>query len=192
MTAPARSSPSHYDSVEFIGEVRLLRDRGHSIREIAMKKNCGYGYMRAVFGLLERGCPQLIEKIERGQVPHTVAIHIGRAKNPDIQKILVEGYTAGTVTVRQIIAIRRRLHEYEREMSNRSHSPDAQSLMRHFSNETANQQRLIRKAKLVRSRLTFIVDAFQLLLSEGRFVAMLHSEGMHTMPKWLAERIKES
>lgn len=91
------------------------------------------------------------------------------------------------------MAIRQRIEDYERENSKGSRrTSNADSVIRHFSNEMTKQQQLIQKSKSVKSRLTFITEAFKQLLSEGHFVALLHIEGMHTMPRWLAKRFQEA
>jgi ParB family chromosome partitioning protein len=193
MSPGKRRTPWNRDTVEFIGKVRLLKDRGYSTRQIAENENCGNAYVQSVFCLLNRGCPLLLAEIEQGHIPHTIGMQIARTKDPKIQTILAAGYKAGTVSVTQIIAIRQRIDEYQREnVSCRRNAGGADSVIRHFCKEMAEQQRLIRKARSTKSQLVFITEALKQLLSEGDFVALLYVAGVPTIPKWLAKRIKES
>jgi ParB family chromosome partitioning protein len=50
---------------------------------------------------------------------------------------------------------------------------------------------VVKKARLARSRIVFIVGALKKLFCEGPFVALLSAEGARTMPTWLAERIND-
>jgi ParB family transcriptional regulator, chromosome partitioning protein len=143
--------------------------------------------------------------VEKGLMPHTVAICIARAKNLDMQNALADGYEAGTVSGEQILAIRRILEQRDRtgkiepvDQRNDTHSIQigiqnraANSLLRHHRKETDKQKLMIRKAALVQSRLLVIVSALKRLFAEERFKALLRAEGIHTIPKPLAERINE-
>jgi ParB family chromosome partitioning protein len=192
MSPGKRRTPWNRNTVEFIGKVRLLKENGYSSCQIAEHENCEDGYIQSVFCLLKHGCPLLLAEVEQGHIPHTIAMQIARAKNPEIQRILVEGYKARTVNVVQIVAIRQRLEEYERENSTCGRrGSGADSVIRHFSKEMAKQRQLIHEAKLAKSRLVFITEAFKRLLADGHFVALLHLEGIHSIPKWLVGRIKE-
>jgi ParB family transcriptional regulator, chromosome partitioning protein len=190
MTLAKRQILRNRGSLEFFREIRSLKDRGYSAHQIAEKANCCHTYIDSMFLLMKHGDPQLIRDLQLGHIPHTIAIHIARARNPEVQKILAEGYKAGTVKVAQIVAIRQRIDEYERENANRDRRGDAGPLTRHFFKEMNKRKRLVRKAKLARSRIAFIVDALKQLFSEERFVALLRAEGICTMPSWLADRIK--
>ncbi len=142
--------------------------------------------------LLKHGDSRLIAGIQRGHIPHTVAMEIARCKDPAVQRKLANGYRAGALKVAQIIATRQRLDEAESKSRNRSRRIEADFVIRTFSNETERHKVLILKEKSVRSRLVFIVGALKQLLSERRFVALLSAEGIHTMPSWLVDCIKGS
>jgi ParB family chromosome partitioning protein len=185
-----RHIPRNRNSVKFLREIRRLKNGGHSVQKIAARTNCCVSYVRSMFRLLKHGDPRLIAELERGDLPHTVAMQIARAKNPALQKALAEGYTAGTVNLVQLTAILRRIDEYEHEKAGARQWGDAVSLNRHFYRETNKQKRLVQKAKVAGSRIVFITCALRRLFSEDAFVALLSTEGFGTMPSWLGERIK--
>jgi ParB family chromosome partitioning protein len=191
MSVPKRLVFRNRDSVRFVRDVRRLKDSGYSVQQIAAETNCCVSYVRSMFRLLKHGDPRLIAELERGDLPHTVAMQIARAKNPGLQKALAGGYKAGTVNLVQLTAILQRIDEHERESTGPRQRGDAVSLDRHFSNETNRQKRLVQKAKLANSRIVFIICAMRRLFLEGEFVALLGAEGFRTIPSWLAERIKD-
>lgn len=192
MNGRERHTPWNRNTVEFIETVRSLKERGYIARKIAERENCGKKYIDTILCLLKRGCPPLLEEAGKGRIPHTVAIQIARAKNPEIQRILVDGFKARTVNCIQIIAIRQRIEEHERENSGSKQGvTDAVSISRQFSKEAAKQRQLIQKAELAKWQLAFIADAFKKLLSEGEFVALVYAAGVPTVPTWLAKHIKK-
>jgi ParB family chromosome partitioning protein len=190
MSVPKRPVFRNRNSVLFVRDVRRLNNSGYSVQQIAAKTNCCVSYVRSVFRLLKHGDPRLIAVLERDDLPHTVAMQIARAKNPELQKTLAKGYKAGTVNLLQVAAIVRRIDEYEREKAGPRQRGDAVSLNRHFYRETNIQKRLVQKAKVADSRIVFITCALRRLFSEDEFLALLSTEGLGTMPSWLGERIK--
>ncbi len=190
MSPSKRQVLRNRNSVRFLREIRRLKNRGYSVQQIAAKTGCCVSYVRSMFRLLKHGDPRLIAELERGDLPHTVAMQIARAKNPGLQKALAEGYKAGTVNLAQVTAIMRRIDEYERERTGPRQRGDAVSLNRHFCHETNEQRRLVQKAKVADSRIVFITSALRRLFSEDEFLVLLSTEGFGRMPSWLGERIK--
>jgi hypothetical protein len=192
MNAPRRDIPRNRGPAEFLREVRELKDGGYSAQQIADEANCCKSYVESMFFLLCHGCPSLLAKIEHENFPHTIAIHIARAKNPDLQMVLACGYNAGTVNMAQIVAIRQRIDDYERATSPRTRENDADAIIRIFSKETAARKLLIQKARLIKLRLAAIDEGFRQLFADPRFVDLLHAEGVFTAPGWLTQRIEGS
>ena len=188
MNPKKRCAPWSRDTVKFIGRVRMLKESGHSNKQIAETENCGEGYIQSVLCLLEHGCPLLLSEIEKDRMPHTIAMAIARVKDRAMQEIFIEGYQANVVNLKEIIAIRQRIEAYQREASRQKTAGD--TVMRHFSDAMSKQRQLIENAKAAKLRLRFITKAFKRLLSDGNFAALLHIEGIHSMPTWLADDIK--
>jgi ParB family chromosome partitioning protein len=200
MSAPARTRRIHA-SLDLIREFRELKDGGCSAVQAVEKSNyCSKSYRFRIFYLLEHGDPRLIEEVDQGRIPLTVATHIARVANLDLQIIFADGYKAGTVSGTQINTMRQIIDQHESEKLTPSiHGPSlkhsrtaaADALIRHFRSETDRQKLVVKKARLARSRIVFIVGALKKLFCEGPFVALLSAEGTRTMPTWLAERINE-
>ena len=63
-----------------VGAIGALRERGYSHSEIAAKVDFSVEYIKAICYLLEHGEEKLINAVERGVMPHWIAIEIARAK----------------------------------------------------------------------------------------------------------------
>lgn len=185
--------------LELIKEIGALKDRGYSINEIAAKTDFSTEYIYAICYLLDHGEKRLLAAVERGIMPHTIAIEIAQAKDSDVQQALAEAYENKTLPGNQVLAIRRIIEERKRtgkriqsENSFRSRNSrplTADALVRAYRKETERQKLLIKKATLAQSRLLFVVNALRHLLADEHFVTLLRAEAIHTMPRPLAERI---
>jgi ParB family chromosome partitioning protein len=49
---------------------------------------------------------------------------------------------------------------------------------------------MVKKAQLTESRLLMILSAVRALLQDENFITMLRAEGLDSMPRYLAEKIK--
>lgn len=184
--------------LELIREVGALRQRGYTNTEIAEKIGFSPEYVWAINFLLEKGEERLLNAVERGVIPHTIATEIARAKDGDVQKALTEAYESGQLPGDQIVAIRRIVDERNlmgkgiksiRQGEKRGHRPTASGLIRAYQKEVERQKLLVRKARLTQDRLTFIVGAMSKLLAEDHFVTLLRAERLASLPQPIAERL---
>jgi ParB family chromosome partitioning protein len=189
-----------HSPLELMREIGALKERGYSIQEIAQKTDFSPEYIYAICFLLENGEERLINAVERGQIPATVAIEIAKSGESEVQDALAEAYENKALPGNQVLAIRKILEQ--RRLSGKARtgrkggSSDrarvrvtADSLVRAYRKETDRQKLLVKKAALAQSRLLFVVNALRLLLEDDHFVAILRAEAMHTMPRPLAERL---
>lgn len=184
--------------LELMREIGALKDRGYSISDIAQKTDFSTEYVYAICYLLDHGEEKLISAVERGLIPHTVAMEIVNAKDGDVQKALADAYERKLIPGNQILAIRRIVEQ--RKLAGKSlYSLDrtdrggrritAEALVRSYRKETERQKLLIKKASLAQSRLLFVVNGLRRLLDDDHFVTLLRAEAMHTLPGPLAERL---
>lgn len=188
----------NHSPLELIREIGALRDRGYSHLEIAQKVGFSREYVWAICFLLDRGEDRLLNAVERGIVPHSIAIEIARAADGDIQNALTEAYEQKALPGDQILAIRqivdqrnligKGLHSVGRH-DRKGAKPTAAALVRAYQKETERQKLLVKKATLTQSRLLFIVNGLKRLLAEEHFVTLLRAESMNTLPLPLAERL---
>jgi ParB family chromosome partitioning protein len=187
--------------LELVQEIGALRKRGYSVPEIAAKTDFSPEYVYAICYLLEHGEERLIAAVDRGIMPHTIAMEIAKAKDSDVQRALAEAYEQGTIPGNQVLAIRRIIDQrnttgkgvHSAGQKGRVRKPvTAGTLIRAYQKETERQKSLIRKATLTQGRLLFVVNALRRLLNDEHFVTLLRAEAMHTLPGPLAERIGET
>jgi ParB family chromosome partitioning protein len=186
-----------HSPLELVREIGALKERGYSIQEIAAKTDFSAEYIWAICYLLEHGEERLINAVERGVIPHTIAMEIARAEDGDVQVALADAYERKALPGNQMLAIRR-IIEQRRTSGKAGHSGarggprvrvSAEALVRAYRKETDRQKLLIKKASLAQNRLLFVVNALRQLLDDEHFVTLLRAEAMHTMPRPLAERI---
>ena len=84
----ARRPPSNRD---IIREVRSLRDRGYSVGDIAKKIGMERMYVTGIVHLVEHKEISLIDAVEGGRLPISVAAQIASGKDTEISEALSEG-----------------------------------------------------------------------------------------------------
>ncbi|MCK6104236.1 plasmid partitioning protein RepB C-terminal domain-containing protein [Brevundimonas sp. EYE_349] len=187
-----------HTSLELVRAIGALRERGYSIDEIAAKVDFGPDYISAICHLLENGEEKLISAVERGVIPHTIAMEIAKAKEGDVQQALAQAYEEKSIPGNQVLAIRQIINQ--RNTSGKgihrttkfSRKPTtAGALIRSLQRETERRQSFARRASLTRSRLVFVTNALRHLLSEERFQSLMKAEGLHTLPTALASRLAQ-
>jgi ParB family chromosome partitioning protein len=186
--------------VELVRAIGALKERGYSYPEIAAKLDFSAEYVGAICYLLEHGEEKLINAVERGVMPHSIATEIVRAKEGDVQRALAQAYEEKAIPGNQVLAIREIIRQRNRSgkgihlrnpRAHRTSKPvTSESLIRALQKETERQKLLIKRAALARSRLLFVSNALKRLLADDHFVALLRAEGLHTLPRALAERIE--
>ena len=184
--------------LELIREVGRLSERGYSHGRIGEKVGFSAEYVQTICTLLERGEERLLDAVERGIIPHTIAAEIARASDHDVQRGLTEAYEAGTLPGDRVLAIRRIVDERNsigktvKTIRNGGKSitrPTATSLVRAYQKEVDRQKLLVKKAALTQGRLVFIVNALRKLLEDDHFTTLLRAEAMASLPMPIAERL---
>jgi ParB family chromosome partitioning protein len=184
--------------LELIQEIGGLRDRGYNNCEIGEKVGFSNEYVWSILLLLDNGEERLLNAVERGVIPHSIAAEIARAEEKDVQRALAEAYEAKTIPGDQLLAIRTIIDERNqigkgirsiRSGARKADRPTAASLVRAYQKEVDRQKLLVKKAALTQGRLVFIVNGLRKLLGEDHFVTLLRAEGLSTLPLPIAERL---
>jgi ParB family chromosome partitioning protein len=191
----------HHTPLELVRQIGALKERGYSIAEIAAKTDVSADYAYAICYLLAHGEERLINGVERGVIPPSVAIEIAKAEEGDVQAALAEAYENHSLPGNQIIAIRRivdlrRTHGKSpraRASEYRPRGPTtADQLVRAYRRETDRQKALVKKATLAQSRLLFIINGLRRLMADPHFVTLLRAEGIPTMPTMLVDKLRKA
>ncbi|WP_221226076.1 plasmid partitioning protein RepB C-terminal domain-containing protein [Novosphingobium fluoreni] len=189
-----------HSPLELVHAIGALHARGYSYAEIAAKVDFSVEYVSAICLLLDNGEEKLIAAVERGVIPHTIAMEIARAKDGEVQRALAEAYEEKTIPGNQVLAIRKIIDQRNtsgKQLHKRGSRPGrvqkpvtSEGLIRAYQRETERQKLLIKRASLARSRLLFVANAMRRLLSDEHFATLLRAEGLSTLPRALAERIE--
>lgn len=191
-----------HSPLDLMRQIGALRQRGYSMSQIAAKTDFSDEYISAICYLLDHGEDRLLNGVDRGVIPATIAMEIARATDSDVQSALTDAYERKTLPGNQVLAIRRIIEQRRatgkgmshggRETSSNRKRVSAESLVRAYRKETQRQKLLIKRATLSQTRLLFVVNAIRRLLADENFVTLLRAEGMLTLPRPLAERLGES
>ncbi|EJL37356.1 ParB-like partition protein [Caulobacter sp. AP07] len=184
--------------LELVRSIGALRERGYSYQEIAGKVDFSPEYVYAICYLLENGEEKLINAVERGVIPHTVAMEIAKAKEGEVQQALAKAYEEKAIPGNQVLAIRQIIEQRNASGKglhhrNGPHRPKgrvtSEALIRAYQRETDRQRQLVKRASLTQSRLMFVTNALKRLLADDHFVTLMRAEGVGSVPTALAERI---
>jgi ParB family chromosome partitioning protein len=186
-----------HSSIELFRDIGDLRDRGYSFTDIAAKTALDVTYVRGMVKLLKKGEERLLQAVEKGQIPVSVAITIASSDDHQIQKALAEAYETNTLRGNRLLAARRLVEKRKTDgkgirSGSRKQDVDAvssQKLLRTYQKETARQRLVIQKSKLCETRLLFVVSALRQLFEDDHFVTLLRAETLDTLPTYLSTQI---
>ncbi|MFL5329209.1 MAG: plasmid partitioning protein RepB C-terminal domain-containing protein [Gemmataceae bacterium] len=185
-----------HSTVELVRDVRSLKERGYSLAEIARKIDLETTYVRGILQLLDRGEERLLQAVEKGHLPVSIAVIIATADDKAVQRALQEAYERNDLRGKSLLRARRLIEQRRargkrpRGGPRRNNDPvSAETLLRTFQQETARQRMVIQKAKIVETRLLFAVSALKRLFQDDHFLTLLRAEGLDSLPQYLAERV---
>lgn len=185
-------------SIDLLQDVATLRKRGYSDRQIAEKIGTTSEWVSMMALLIEKGEQRLIEAVDAGTIPISVAIEIARADDETIQRMLAEAYTEGKITGPRLIKMRRLIEQRTRRGKHISTNAfrkkltrvrTSEAFVRIFQQEADRQRLLVKKAEVTQTRLLFVVEALKNLRTDENFVTLLRAEMLDTMPRDLETRI---
>lgn len=189
-----------HSSVELVRDIGDMRDRGYSFADIAAKTDLDSTYVRGMVKLLRNGEERLVQAVEKGKIPVSVAITIATSDDREIQKAMADAYEENSLRGKKLLAARRLIEQRKVggktiRSGTRNHpgTPriSSENLLRTYNQETARQRLVIQKAKLCETRLLFVVSALKQLFADDNFVALLRAESLVTLPTYLSEKIRQ-
>ena len=184
--------------VELVHEIKALKDRGYTFGAIAKKTDLDITYVRGIVKLIKHGEERLLQAVEKGQIPVSVAVTIATSDDHDIQRALTEAYESNDLRGKKLLTARRLIEKRKKDGKvlrggARKPNPDvsSRSLMKTYHKETARQRLVIQKSKLCETRLLFAVSAIRQLVEDSNFVNLLRAESLSSMPAYLASQVNE-
>jgi len=185
------------DKFDLLSAIAGMCERGDSAAEIARKTGLASSYVNDILILLREGEQRIISAVEQGWLPIRLAIELCRTDDAALQNALLAAYEAGTLRGDQLLQVRRLVERRKtfgkafRRGVRGVHHKSPQALVRAYQAEVRRQRLLIKKAELNDRRLIFIFTALRTLLADENFSTLLRAEGLDTLPKQLADRIRE-
>lgn len=186
----------HHTALDLLQDIGGMRQRGHSVAEIARRTGLTPEYVNGVARLLEKGEHRLLRSVEAGIMPISVAVEIADAEQQDVQQALQTAYEKGLLRGRKLIAAKRLVDARRRggkAVASRTVQPSEKlspaALVRAYQEDADRKRDLIRRANASKDRLMLITEALRRLASDPSFMAVLKTEGLDTMPEKIALRL---
>jgi ParB family chromosome partitioning protein len=175
-------------------EIRTLLQRGYDGQTIAGKLGLDRNYVAGIVHLVEHGESTLIQKVENGDLPISVAAAIANGNDDGIQRLLADGYSSGEFRGARLKAIRRILKQRARGVASEPESPAKKALtgpalVKIYKDRIFEQQKLVARADRIREELLVIASAMKSLLADEDFRTVLKAEDLLDIPKQLHTRM---
>src|SRR3981081_3181296 len=101
-------------AIDLLHDIEGLKGRGYNDSTIARKTGLTIEYVKAVIGLLENGELRLLQAVESGHVPVSVAVEIAQADDAEVQNILQQAYEKKLLRGRKLITAKRLIEQRRR------------------------------------------------------------------------------
>lgn len=184
--------PSSYKAIYF--EVRNLLERGYDGPVIAQKLGIDRSYVHGIVRLVERGEAKLIEQVELGRIPISVAVQIASGDDEEVQKALAEGYESGELRGSKLQAVRKLIKDRKAQRDGKAavtkRPLTGAALASLYRVRVREQQRLVAKADQAREKLLIVATVMRTLLADEDLITMLRAESLFDMPEQLALRVR--
>jgi ParB family chromosome partitioning protein len=187
-------------AVDLLHDIEGLKQRGYDDNEIAQKTALSVEYVKGVLRLLKKGEHRLLNAVESGQIPISIAVEIATSDDAGIQNALQQAYEKNILRGRKFLAAkrlverRRRRGRPSRNSGNKTEQQtvSSNSLIRTYREDVDRKRLLIRKANATRDKLIFVMEAIRKLLADENFVTLMRAEGLESLPSNLADRLRAS
>jgi ParB family transcriptional regulator, chromosome partitioning protein len=184
-------------TIELAKEIASLKERGYSSSDIAHKTGLDVSYVQGIIKLLSKGEERLLQAVEKGQIPLSMAVSIASSSDKMVQRAMTESYEKKELRGRALLTARRLIEERRSLGKGLRYGPrrqpngqvSSESLLKAYQQETARQKATVQKAKVCETRLLFVVSAIKRLFRNDHFVTLLRAESLDSLPEYLATQI---
>jgi ParB family transcriptional regulator, chromosome partitioning protein len=188
----ARRQPSNRDVFR---EVKALRAREYTADTIAEKLGIDRSLAYGLINLIERGEESLVEHVEAGRLPISIAIEIAHGSDDSVSIALSDAYQSGELrgaklrAVRRLVAARATTRKPPEESHHTGKRVTAGALVKVYEQTVRQQQALVTRAEKVNSELVLLSSVFRELMTDACFAALLQQENLSHMPERFAARL---
>lgn len=182
-------------AIDLLQDIAGMKKRGHAVSDIARQTGLSGEFVSGVLHLLEKGEQRLVQSVETGQMPISVAIDIAEADEPGVQRALQHAYENNLLRGRKLLAAKRLVEQRKRRGKHvkswryGAATMSSASLLNAYQEETDRKRLLVRRAEATRSRLTFVTEALVKLFADRAMMEILESERLRDMPEELHDRL---
>ncbi len=184
-----------HKAIDLLEDISGMSKRGHSTSAIAEKTGLSFEYVSAVTKLLNSNEHRLLNAVEAGHIPFSVALDIAESEEDEVQTALQNAYEQNLLRGRKLL-LAKRVVQLRRRRGGHLPAPKPQTqpmsssaLVKAYQEDAERKRMLIRSAQAARNRLIFIAEALQRLVADEDFRAILVKEGLTTLPESLAKRL---
>jgi len=193
--------PKH-NPVDLAQQIEMMRKRGIKDAEIARITGMSVSYIYDICRLLRNGERRLLQAVEWGHIPISVAVTIASADDVAIQRLLTEAYENNKLQGQELMRVRKLIESKQRELlskngngtvklNGKDKQAEVTTLRQAYHKETTRQKAFIARARRCESLLLYVTAAFRDMLKDEGFVNLLRAEGLDTIPQPLADRLRE-
>jgi len=186
-------------AMDQIKTIQWMKEQGNAVESIAEKTGLSDKYIQGILKLLAEGEDRVLEAVLSGRLPLTIGVSIAGMSDEAAQQLLVEAYERKAMKQVSLSAFRRLLDHrknfgkaYEKGRKGSRKRSTVDGLILAYKQETSRQRIMVTKAKICETRLRTTTTALKILLGDENFVTLLRAEELATLPKFIAERVKNT
>lgn len=177
--------------IDLLHGIELLQKQGYNVKTIAAKIGVTTHYIDDILSLMKRGEERLLVAVETGNIPLSLAVRVASSPE-DEQRALHEAYESKQLRGKKLLFAKKLMETRRREgklLRSRSGSRGggngsivAKDILKVYHKEVDRKRLFTRKAEVVSTSLTFVVEAMHRLFKEDHFVTLLRAENITSMP----------
>ena len=182
--------------MDLIREIERLKALGYNSHQIGKKLDVSDNLVRGLTSLKNAGEERLLDLALIGKIPIWVAVDIAKTDTLETQRELLKAYENKELDYLSLkyvkgLIVQRRLIGKQRGGKGQGLKPktSVESMVSAYRKESQRQKLMIKKARVCDARLSFIVTAFNKLLTDENFFTLLRAESLATIPKYLSVKL---
>jgi ParB family chromosome partitioning protein len=189
-----------YAPCDLLDAVKMMRDNGESSQEIGQKIGVTDKYINMLLRLIDNGEERLINAVESGKIPVSVATIIAESPDADIQEALQNAYDNKEVNSKKIRTIMTFLESRKKQGrvrhggtgshgSARGSKISTNEIIKLYNQALTKKTAAISYARRIEGWIAFIRESFRKLLVDDNFKNLLIVEKLDTISEIMNERI---
>lgn len=179
-------------TMEGMAELAALRDAGASIEAIGRQVGFSGKHVTDLLQLYDHGEERLLHAVQNGAIPLHSAVVIAECQGQPMQEALLRIQQEQQLSIAELRRIRnlmtaRKAFGPRQGKTGSRPAMTAEGIVRAVKKEQERQRETLKKAQLCEKRLIFVVNALKTLFRDEYFVTLLRAEGLHDLPRYLAD-----